>query len=324
MTKRALITGITGQDGSFLAELLHSKGYEVHGLMRRSAVPVDQRLGTLAHFVQVEHAELTDAAALQEIVGRLKPDEIYHLAAQSHVQYSFQAPEVTFDINTTGCMRLLEAVRKSSPESRYYQASSSEMFGEPRETPQRETTPFHPMSPYGVSKLAAFWACVVYREAYGLYTTNGILYNHESERRGEDYVTRKITRAAAAISLGLQETLHLGNLDARRDWGYSPEYVEAMWMMLQQDKPGDFIIATGETHTVREFCEVAFAHVGLDWEKHVVVDPAFFRPIESHLLVGDNTKAREVLGWQPRTSFDQIVRRMVDADLAKLRRANAD
>jgi GDPmannose 4,6-dehydratase len=319
MAKKALVTGLTGQDGSYLAELLHEKGYEVHGLLRRSSQPIDQRLGHLADFVQIQHGDLTDSLSLREILGKVQPDEVYNLAAQSHVAWSFKTPESTFDITGAGCLRLLEAIRQTSPHSRFYQASSSEMFGLVQETPQTERTPFHPRSPYGVAKVAAFWATVNYREGYDMYACNGILFNHESERRGEEFVTRKITIAAAKIKLGQQQKLMLGNLDAKRDWGYAPEYVEAMWRMLQQDTPDDYVIATGETHTVREFCEAAFGHLGLDWEKYVEIDPQFYRPAEVSLLIGDPGKAKRELGWEPKISFKQLVARMVDADLERLK-----
>lgn len=321
MAKRALVTGLTGQDGSYLAELLQSKGYEVHGLLRRSSQPIEARLGHLADFVKIHHGDLTDSLSLREILSKVQPDEIYNLAAQSHVAWSFKTPESTFDITGAGCLRLLEAMRQTSPQSKFYQASSSEMFGLVQETPQRETTPFHPRSPYGVAKVAAFWATVNYREGYNLFACNGILFNHESERRGEEFVTRKISIAVAKIALGLQEKLMLGNLDAKRDWGYAPEYVEAMWRMLQQDVPDDFVIATGETHTVQEFCEVAFEHVNLQWDKYVEINPEFLRPAEVSLLIGDPTKAKEKLGWVPKVTFKELVTRMVDADLARFRAA---
>lgn len=317
MAKKALITGLTGQDGSYLAELLHQKGYQVHGLLRRSSQPVEQRLGHLADFVKIEHGDLTDSLSLREILGRVQPDEIYNLAAQSHVAWSFKTPESTFDITGAGCLRLLEAMRQTSPQSRFYQASSSEMFGQVHETPQTERTPFHPRSPYGVAKVAAFWATVNYREGYDMFACNGILFNHESERRGEEFVTRKITIAAARIKLGLQDKLMLGNLEAKRDWGYAPEYVEAMWLMLQQDKPEDYVIATGQTHSVQDFCEAAFSHLDLDWRKYVEIDPAFYRPAEVNLLIGDPSKAKRELGWEPKVSFRELVARMVDADLKR-------
>ena len=323
MAKKALVTGLTGQDGSYLAELLHQKGYEVHGLLRRSSQPIDQRLGHLADYVHIQHGDLTDSLSLREILSKVQPDEVYNLAAQSHVAWSFKTPESTFDITGAGCLRLLEAIRQTSPHSRFYQASSSEMFGLVQETPQTEKTPFHPRSPYGVAKVAAFWATVNYREGYDMYACNGILFNHESERRGEEFVTRKITIAAAKIKLGLQQKLMLGNLDAKRDWGYAPEYVEAMWRMLQQDTPDDFVIATGETHTVREFCEAAFSHLDLDYEQYVEIDPQFYRPAEVSLLIGDPSKAKRELGWEPKISFRQLVARMVDADLERLKTDNA-
>ncbi len=319
MAKRALVTGITGQDGSYLAELLRDKGYEVYGLLRRSSQPLEHRLGHLKDFAKIEHGDLTDSLSLREILSRVQPDEIYNLAAQSHVAWSFQTPESTFDITGAGPLRLLEAMRQTSPHSRFYQASSSEMFGLVQETPQTERTPFHPRSPYGVAKVAAYWATVNYREGYDLYACNGILFNHESERRGEEFVTRKITIAVAKIALGLQDKLMLGNLEAKRDWGYAPEYCDAMWRMLQQDTPDDFVIATGETHTVREFCQAAFNHVNLDWEKYVEIDPAFFRPAEVSLLVGDPAKAKEKLGWTPKVTFQELVSKMVEADIQRLK-----
>jgi GDPmannose 4,6-dehydratase len=320
MAKKALITGVTGQDGYYLAEFLHEKGYEVYGLVRRSSLNIEQRLGKLASYVHVEHGDLTDSLSLREVLSRVQPDEIYNLAAQSHVAWSFKTPESTFDITGAGCLRLLEAMRQTSPHSKFYQASSSEMFGQVQEVPQTERTPFHPRSPYGVAKVAAYWATVNYREGYNLFTCNGILFNHESERRGEEFVTRKISIGVARIKLGLQDKLALGNLEAKRDWGYAPEYVRAMWLMLQQDEPDDYVIATGETHSVREFCEIAFAHVGLDYRDFVVEDPQFYRPAEVNLLIGDATKARQKLGWKPETTFRQLVERMVDADLENQKR----
>jgi GDPmannose 4,6-dehydratase len=319
MAKKALVTGLTGQDGSYLAELLHQKGYEIHGLLRRSSQPIDMRLGHLADFVTIQHGDLTDSLSLREILSKVQPDEVYNLAAQSHVAWSFKTPESTFDITGAGPLRLLEAIRQTSPHSRFYQASSSEMFGLVQETPQTEKTPFHPRSPYGVAKVAAYWATVNYREGYDMYACNGILFNHESERRGEEFVTRKITIAAAKIKLGLQDKLMLGNLDAKRDWGYAPEYVEAMWRMLQQDTPDDYVIATGETHSVRDFCEAAFSHLDLDYEKFVEIDPAFYRPAEVSLLIGDPSKAKKNLGWEPKVSFRELVSKMVDADLERLK-----
>jgi GDPmannose 4,6-dehydratase len=322
--KKALITGISGQDGSYLAELLLDKGYEVHGIIRRSSSFNTDRIDHLyrdPHEKGVRlfthHGDLSDPAALIRLLYELQPDEIYHLGAQSHVRVSFDIPVYTFDITGAGTLRLLEAIREAGVRPRFYQASSSEMFGT-APPPQSESTPFHPRSPYGVAKVAAFWAAVNYREAYGLFAVNGILYNHESPRRGETFVTRKITRAVARIQAGLQEKLYLGNLDAKRDWGYAPEFCEAMWMMLQADEPEDYVIATGEQHTVREFCELAFSHAGLDWQDHVEIDPRYYRPAEVDSLLGDATKARERLGWTPKVRFEELVRLMVDEDLRSL------
>ena len=321
---RALITGISGQDGSYLAELLLDKGYEVHGIVRRSSSFNTGRIDHLYHDPHEEgvrlfthYGDLADPVALTKLLYEVRPDEIYHLGAQSHVRVSFDIPEYTFDVTGAGTLRLLEAVRESQVQCRFYQASSSEMFGA-APPPQSEATPFHPRSPYAVSKVAAFWAAVNYREAYGMFVTNGILFNHESPRRGETFVTRKITRAVAAIKAGLQDKLYLGNLDAKRDWGYAVDFVEAMWLMLQTDTPDDFVVATGETHSVREFAQAAFEHVDLDWERHVEIDPRYFRPSEVDVLLGDSTKARERLGWAPRVKFDELVRIMVDADVAAL------
>jgi GDPmannose 4,6-dehydratase len=319
--KKALITGISGQDGSHLAELLLDKGYQVHGLVRRSS---SFNTGRIDHLYQDPHSEgvrlfthygdLTDAVALTQLLYRLQPDEIYHLGAQSHVRVSFDIPGYTFDVTGAGTLRLLEAMREAGVQSRFYQASSSEMFGAVA-PPQSETTPFHPRSPYAVAKVAAFWAAVNYREAYGTFASNGILFNHEGERRGETFVTRKITRAVARIKHGLQDKLFMGNLDAKRDWGYAPDFVEAMWLMLQHDRPDDFVVATGETHSVREFLEAAFTHAGLEWEEHVEIDPKYFRPSEVDVLLGDPSKAERELGWKPRVTFDELVRIMVDADV---------
>ncbi|MCX7018163.1 MAG: GDP-mannose 4,6-dehydratase [bacterium] len=319
MAKKAFITGITGQDGYYLADFLLDKGYDVYGLVRSSSLEIPQRIGKLAGRVHIDHGDLTDSLSIREIIERVQPDEIYNLAAQSHVQWSFKLPENTFDTTGSGCIRMLEAIRQTCPQARFYQASSSEMFGLVQEVPQRETTPFHPRSPYGVAKVAAFWATINYREGYNMFACNGILFNHESPRRGEDFVTRKITKAAARIALGLQDKLILGNLDVKRDWGYAPEYVRAMWLMLQQETPEDYVIATGETHTVREFCEIAFRRAGLDWEKHVEIDPRFFRPAEVNLVIGDASKAMRQLGWEHKTSFPQLVEIMVDADLEAAR-----
>jgi GDPmannose 4,6-dehydratase len=320
----ALISGISGQDGSYLAELLLEKGYEVHGIVRRSSSFNTDRIDHLYHDPHergvrlfTHHGDLADTVSLAKLLYQFQPDEIYHLGAQSHVRVSFDIPEYTFDVTGGGTLRLLEAMRESGVKSRFYQASSSEMFGS-APPPQSESTRFHPRSPYAVSKVAAYWAAVNYREAYGMYAANGILFNHESPRRGETFVTRKITRAIARIRAGLQEKLYLGNLDARRDWGYARDYVEAMWLMLQSDEPDDFVIATGESHSVREFLEAAFERVGLDWEPHVEIDPRYFRPAEVDDLRGDASKAREVLGWEPKVRFDELVAIMVDADVAAL------
>ena len=322
--KRALITGVTGQDGSYLAELLLSKGYDVHGLIRRSSSFNTQRLDPIyrdphetgVHF-RMHYGDLSDSGSLVNLIRNLEPDEIYHLGAQSHVKVSFEIPEYTADATGMGTMRMLEAVRASGVQTRFYQAGSSEMFGS-TPPPQSEDTPFHPRSPYAVAKVFAHWAVVNYREAYGMFATNGILFNHESARRGETFVTRKVTRAVARIKAGLQDKLFLGNLDAKRDWGYAPDYVEAMWLMMQHDEPLDLVIATGESHTVREFAEAAFAHAELDWERYVAVDPNYFRPAEVENLEGDPTKARELLGWEPKVRFEELVRIMVDADIKLL------
>ena len=323
--KRALITGITGQDGSYLAELLLNKGYEVHGIIRRASTFNTDRIDALYRDPHVNgvrlflhYGDIADSTNLIKLLYRLRPDEIYHLAAQSHVRVSFDIPEYTGDVTALGTIRILEAIRETGVPSRFYQASSSEMFGKAQEMPQRETTPFYPRSPYAAAKVYAYWVTVNYRESYGLYACNGILFNHESPRRGETFVTRKITRGVAAIKAGLQDKLYLGNLDARRDWGYAPEYVEAMWLMLQQDAPDDYVIATGETHSVREFLEEAFAYAGLDWQRHVEINPRYFRPTEVDLLIGDPSKARAKLGWKPTTGFRDLVRLMVDADVAAL------
>ena len=323
--KRALITGITGQDGSYLAELLLAKGYEVHGIIRRASTFNTDRIDHLYQDPHVNgvklflhYGDLADSVNLVKLIYQLKPEEIYHLGAQSHVRVSFDIPEYTADVTGVGTIRILEAMREAGVHSRFYQASSSEMFGKVQEVPQRETTPFWPRSPYGVAKVFSFWATVNYRESYSMHATNGILFNHESPRRGETFVTRKISRAVAAIRLGLQKEIFLGNLQAKRDWGYAPEYVEAMWLMLQQDNPDDYIVATGETHTVQEFLEHAFSHVQLDWRDHVKHDGRYERPAEVDLLVGDASKAKRILGWEPKVRFPQLVRLMVDADLASL------
>ena len=325
MAKKALITGITGQDGSYLAELLLHKGYEVHGIIRRASTFNTGRLDHIYSdphtdnaMLKLHYGDLGDASALARLIGKIEPDEIYNLAAQSHVRVSFDSPEYTADIVATGTVRLLEAIRETGIRPRFYQASSSEMYGLVQEVPQRETTPFYPRSPYACAKVFAFWITVNYRESYGLHASNGILFNHESPRRGETFVTRKITRAVAHIKAGLQDKLYLGNLDAKRDWGYAKEYVEAMWQMLQQDEPDDYVVATGETHSVREFLDEAFGYVGLDWQKHVEIDPRYYRPAEVDLLVGDASRARQKLGWKPRTRFRDLVRLMVDADIQLL------
>lgn len=334
--KRALITGITGQDGSYLAELLLAKGYEVHGLIRRSSTFNTERIDHLyvdpheaGACLFLHYGDMGSATAPRRVLERVRPNEIYHLSAQSHVRVSFDEPEYTADIIALGTLRLLDSLRdyvqRTGQEVRLYQAASSEMFGASA-PPQNEATPFYPRSPYGVSKVAAYWYAVNYREAYGLFISNGILFNHESPRRGETFVTRKITRAATRIKEGLQEKLYLGNLDARRDWGYAGDYVEAMWLMLQHPQPDDFVIATGESHTVREFVAAAFSRLGLDWEDYVEIDPRYHRPTEVDHLEGDATKARTRLGWQPCVTFDELVRRMTDSDalLAQQERTLAD
>ncbi len=342
MRRRALITGVTGQDGSYLAELLLSKGYEVHGVVRRSS---SFNTARLEHLYQDPHVadrclalhygDMTDASALSRLIERVRPQEIYHLAAQSHVKVSFEVPEYTAETDALGSLRLLDAIKDTGIATRFYQASTSELYGQAQEVPQTERTPFRPRSPYGAAKLYAYWITVNYREAYGLHASNGILFNHESPRRGKTFVTRKITQAAARIALGLQDRLYLGNLDAQRDWGYAPEYVEAMWLIQQQDNPDDYVIATGKTHTVRRFAELAFERAGLPlrWEGSGVaekgvdartgallieIDPNYFRPTEVDLLLGDATKAREKLGWEPRTSLEELVALMVDHDLAQV------
>ncbi len=320
--KKALITGITGQDGSYLAELLLAKGYEVHGIIRRAST---FNTGRIDHLYQDPHlngvrlflhyGDIADSTNLIKLLYRIQPDEIYHLAAQSHVRISFDIPEYTGDVTGLATVRLLEAIKETGVKAKFYQASSSEMYGKVQEIPQRETTPFYPRSPYGAAKVYAYWVTVNYRESYGIFACNGILFNHESPRRGETFVTRKITRAAAHIKAGLQDKLYLGNLDARRDWGYAKEYVEAMWLMLQQEEPMDLVIATGETHSVRELVEEAFSFAGLDWEKYVGIDPKYYRPAEVDLLIGDATKAKQLLGWKPETTFKQLVHMMVSADM---------
>lgn len=326
MASKALITGITGQDGSYLAELLLSKGYEVHGIIRRASTFNTGRLDEVysdPHIARTQlvlhYGDLSDASSLARLIGQIQPHEIYNLAAQSHVRVSFDSPEYTSDITALGTIRLLEAIRESGIKPRFYQASSSEMYGQVREVPQTEKTPFYPRSPYACAKVFSYWITVNYREAYGLHASNGILFNHESPRRGETFVTRKITRAVAHIAAGLQDKLYLGNLDSKRDWGYAKEYVEAMWRMLQQDKPDDYVIATNETHSIREFLELAFGHAGLDWRKHVEIDPRYYRPTEVDLLIGDYGKAKRQLGWEPKTRFADLVRLMVEADIQLLK-----
>ena len=323
----ALITGIAGQDGSYLAEFLLDQGYEVHGVMRRTSTINTWRLDAIYHDPHdpgspffLHYGDITDSTVMANLLRKVLPDEVYHLAAQSHVQVSFEMPEYTADVTGTSTMKLLEAIRQVSEMTgkhiRFYQASSSEMFGS-TPPPQNEDTPFHPRSPYGAAKVFAYWLTVNYRESYDMFATNGILFNHESPRRGETFVTRKISRAVAHIVKGTQHTLYLGNLDAKRDWGFAGDYVDAMWRMLQTTEPDDFVIATGEAHTVREFCELAFSHVGLDWEQYVKVDPRYFRPAEVDYLLGDPSKAERVLGWKRQLSFPELVRLMVDEDLAR-------
>ena len=320
--KKALITGITGQDGSYLAELLLEKGYEVHGIIRRSSSFNTERIDHLYQDPHVNgvrlflhYGDMADSSNLMRIVHELNPDEVYNLAAQSHVRVSFDSPEFTGDVDALGTMRLLEAIRLTGVKTRFYQASTSELFGKVQEIPQRETTPFYPRSPYGVAKLYSFWAVKNYREAYGLHASNGILFNHESPRRGETFVTRKVTRAASRIKLGLQQELFMGNVNAMRDWGFAGDYVEGMWRMLQQDAPDDYVLATGEMHSVKELLAEAFGYVGLDWEKYVRHDSRYERPSEVEQLLGDPTKAKTVLGWTPKVTFKGLVKMMMDADL---------
>ncbi len=324
--KKALITGITGQDGSYLAELLLAKGYEVHGIIRRSSTFNTERIDHIyqdpherKYRLRLHYGDLADGSMLNRLMRMIRPDEIYHLGAQSHVKVSFEIPEYTGDVTGLGTTRIIEAIRDAGlDETRFYQASSSEMYGKVAETPQTEKTPFYPRSPYGAAKVYAFWMAVNAREAYGMHASNGILFNHESPRRGETFVSRKITRGVARILAGLEEKLFLGNLDAKRDWGYAPEYCEAMWLMLQQPKGDDYVIATGATHTVREFVEEVFGLVELDWKKYVEIDPRYFRPTEVDILRGDASKALKVLGWKPTTTFQELVRIMLEADLEKV------
>ncbi len=318
MSKRVLITGITGQDGSYLAELLLDKGYDVAGMVRRSSTVNMERVAHLAGDVEFVPGDLLDQASMIKVLRTHRPDEVYNLAAQSFVHTSFGQPVLTGETTALGVTRLLDAIRLVDPSIRYYQASSSEMFGHARQVPQTEDTPFHPRSPYGVAKVYGHWITINYRESYDLHASSGILFNHESPRRGLEFVTRKISHGASAISLGLADELRLGNLDAKRDWGFAGDYVEAMWLMLQQDEPDDFVVCTGETHSVREFCELAFGRLNLNWQDYVVVDEAFLRPAEVDLLVGDSSKAAERLGWKPQTGFADLVEIMVDADLALL------
>jgi len=318
--RRALITGITGQDGSYLAELLLEKGYEVHGMVRRSSTETFQRLETFRDDIVLHTGDLLDQRSLVDVLRECEPHEIYNLAAMSFVAASWSQPVLTAEFTATGVTRMLEAMREVAPEARFYQASSSEMFGKVREVPQRESTPFYPRSPYGVAKCYGHFITVNYRESYDLFACSGILFNHESERRGLEFVTRKVTHGAAAIKLGLAEELALGNLDAERDWGYAKDYVQAMWLMLQEDEPDDYVIATGESHSVRDLVRIAFTRAGLDPDAHVRLDPRFLRPAEVEHLVGDASKARDKLGWEPRTSFEQMVGLMVDADLDLLGR----
>jgi GDPmannose 4,6-dehydratase len=330
MAKTALISGITGQDGSFLTELLLEKDYNVYGIIRRSSSFNTDRID---HLYQDPHQEgtrlrlvygdLNDSSSLNTILRQVQPDEIYNLGAQSHVRVSFDIPEYTGEVTGLGTVRFLEAIRETGMRPKFYQASSSELYGKVAETPQTETTPFHPRSPYGCAKAYAYHITVNYREAYGLFACNGILFNHESERRGETFVSRKITRGATRIKLGLQDKLYMGNLDAHRDWGYARDYVKAMWMMINADEPDDYVIATGETHSVREFIEKTFGYLDLDWEKHVEIDPRYFRPAEVDLLLGDPSKARRQLGWKPKVNFDQLVKLMVEADMELAQREAA-
>lgn len=324
--KKAIITGITGQDGSYLSELLLEKGYEVHGIVRRAS---SFNTGRIDHMYKDSHqsgvkfflhyGDLSDASNIRKVLETIQPDEFYNLGAQSHVRVSFDQPEYTADVVGLGALRVLEAIRDYQEhvgkQVRFYQAGSSEMFGKVVETPQKETTPFYPRSPYSCAKVYAHWQTVNYRESYDMFAVNGILFNHESPRRGETFVTRKITRAATRIKLGLQDKLFLGNLDAKRDWGFAGDYVKAMWMMLQQDKPDDFVIATGEAYSVKEFLTATFSQLDLDWEKYVEIDPRYFRPAEVELLLGDSSKAREALGWEPETSFTELVQMMIDSDM---------
>lgn len=320
--KRALITGITGQDGSYLAEFLLEQGYEVIGMVRRTSTINFQRIEHIQDKLILAQGDLLDQSSLVDIIREYRPQEVYNLAAQSFVPISWKQPVLTGEFTALGVTRVLEAIRMVNPTIRFYQASSSEIFGKVREVPQNEKTPFHPRSPYGVAKVYGHWITVNYRESYDMFACSGILFNHESPRRGLEFVTRKVTYGAAKIKLGLANELRLGNLEARRDWGFAGDYIRAMWLMLQQEKPDDYVVATGKTHSVRELCELAFSYMGLNWEDHVVVDPEFIRPADVDLLVGDASKARRVLGWQPIVSFEELIQMMVDADLALLRKEN--
>lgn len=320
MAKSALVTGITGQDGSYLAELLLEKGYKVYGLRRRTSTPMMENIEHIKNEIEFIEGDLLDQGSLINAVKRSNPDEVYNLAAQSFVATSWEQPVLTGQATAIGVTNMLEAVRLTKPEARFYQASSSEMFGKVVETPQKETTPFYPRSPYGVAKVYGHWITVNYRESYDMFACSGILFNHESPRRGVEFVTRKVTDAVARIKLGLQSELRMGNLDAKRDWGFAGDYVKAMWLMLQQDKPNDYVISTGETHTVQELVEIAFGHAGLNWRDYVVIDPKFVRPAEVDLLLGDSSKAQKALGWKLEVGFEDLVKMMVDSDLGKLNR----
>lgn len=314
----ALIFGASGQDGSYLCELLLSKGYEVHGVLRRTSTPNTERLDSILGLITLHGADITDQGSIFRLIADIRPNEIYNLAAQSFVHESWNSPISTGDITALGVLRILEAIRLTDKNIKFYQASSSEMFGKVAETPQTETTPFYPRSPYGVAKSYGHWITVNYRESYDMFTVSGILFNHESPRRGLEFVTRKITRAAAMIKHGLQDKLFLGNLDSRRDWGHAEDYVYAMWSMLQQSEPDDYVIATGETHSVKEFAAIAFDRVGLNWEDYIEIDPKFYRPVDVHVLCGDASKAREKLGWKPKISFEQLIHTMIDTDLKEV------
>ena len=314
MARKAFITGITGQDGSYLAEILLEKGYEVYGMVRRSSSFNTARIDHIFGDIELVFGDLSDASSLNQLMRSIRPDEVYNLGAQSHVRVSFDIPEYTADVDALGTLRLLDAIREEGVECRFYQASSSEMFGKVREVPQTEETPFHPRSPYGAGKVFSYWITRNYREAYGMYAVNGILFNHESPRRGPTFVTRKVTRAVGAILRGEQDSLSLGNLEAKRDWGYAKDYMDGAWRMLQADEPDDFVLATGETHSIRELLDVAFGHVELDWNDYVKIDERYFRPSEVDLLIGDYSKAKEKLGWEPTVKFEELIRMMVDHD----------